>query len=86
MVCYSSGCVVVVEDSSSQTQEILIGHHTQVTALALQVDGSGLASASCSDEKWKSEIRVWELLEHGYTCAKVGLYMYIQVYLSLFFL
>ena len=61
LLCYSSGCLVVMDSLTSGKQWQLVGHPTEVSTIALQQDGCGLASASPAHSEWSCEVRVWSL-------------------------
>ena len=71
LLCYSSGCLVVMDSLTSGKQWQLVGHPTEVSTIALQQDGCGLASASPAHSDWSCEVRVWSL--EAKKCIKVGI-------------
>ena len=69
-MCYSSGCVIVIEYLNDKTQQHLTGHHTEISTIVLSNGGCGLASASHTHKQWKCEIRIWQLDSNK--CIKVS--------------
>ena len=61
LLCYSSGCLVVMDSLTSSNQWQLVGHPTEVSTISLQQDGRGLASASPAHVDWSCEVRVWSV-------------------------
>ncbi|XP_074053166.1 WD repeat-containing protein 90 isoform X2 [Macrotis lagotis] len=67
---YTCGCVIVVEDLHSGSQQHWLGHPEEISTLAVRHDARVLASASgWGDKKCRCQIRIWDVPEG--TCHKV---------------
>ncbi|XP_027718740.1 WD repeat-containing protein 90 isoform X2 [Vombatus ursinus] len=67
---YTCGCVIVVEDLHSGSQQHWLGHPEEISTLAVRHDAQVLASASgWGDKSSRCQIRIWDVPER--TCRKV---------------
>ncbi|XP_068921625.1 WD repeat-containing protein 90 [Petaurus breviceps papuanus] len=67
---YTCGCVIVVEDLHSGSQQHWLGHPEEISTLAVRHDAQVLASASgWGDKSSRCQIRIWDVPEG--TCRKV---------------
>ncbi|KAM9096361.1 WD repeat-containing protein 90 isoform X1 [Sarcophilus harrisii] len=67
---YTCGCVIVVEDLHSGSQQHWLGHPEEISTLAVRHDAQVLASASgWGDKNSRCQIRIWDVPEG--TCLKV---------------
>lgn len=71
---YTSGSIIVKEDMQTLSQQLLIGHQTEVATIAVSNDGWSLASSSHAHNKWRAEIRLWDL--DTCQCNKVPITIY----------
>ncbi|XP_044301569.1 WD repeat-containing protein 90 isoform X2 [Varanus komodoensis] len=75
---YSCGCVLIVEDLHSGSQQHWLGHPEEISTLALSHDAQGLASASGQGRRdARCQIRIWDV-QSG-TCQKVLFHHETQV-------
>ncbi|XP_064594375.1 WD repeat-containing protein 90-like isoform X2 [Liolophura sinensis] len=58
---YTSGCVVIVEDLNTSSQQFLQGHVEEISTIALQSDCQVLASVSGTFEQSACQLCVWDL-------------------------
>ncbi|KAH0631787.1 hypothetical protein JD844_019595 [Phrynosoma platyrhinos] len=75
---YSCGCVLIVEDLHSGSQQHWLGHPEEISTLAVSHDAQVLASASgqgCGDSR--CQIRIWNVQDKA--CQKVLFHHETQV-------
>ncbi|XP_054849422.1 WD repeat-containing protein 90 isoform X2 [Eublepharis macularius] len=78
LFAYSCGCVVIVEDLHSGSQQHWLGHPEEISTLAVSHDAQVVASASgCGHRDSRCQIRIWNVKAR--TCQKVLFHHETQV-------